>query len=622
MIIKKPILGILLTLFIVFIVKAQDKIKFGKVSDDLLEMEYYERDSTAEAVILSDIGHYDKVSFNFYRHLRVKILKTSGTKWGNWTFNVPSKGNIEGWVYNLENGEVVKEKLRNSSIYEEELVEDYIVYKVFMPNIKVGSVFEIRYSIPTVPFEWRFQEEIPVVYSELKLDQSEYLNYSINSVGFAPIETVEWGRHWIARDMPAFEKEPYMRHYSNYITKFEIELKSVQIPGVLYRTYTTSWERVGGYFDNNEYVGGVFRNSMFLNEFAKSVKDLDISMEEKIDTAYNYIKDNIKWNGNVTLYANNDYRKGFLTEHSGNSAEINLLLTSLLMKMDLPAAAVLLSTRSNGVLNPRIPSINKLDYVLAMVKTEEGSILLDATDDDLQPGYIAERSINGRGRWFDKDYTGWVDLDPKGPILKSSYLINVKQLDGEYKATIQSKFSDYSYLRWKDDFEEEGSEAAYTASIESDFPGMIVEEYSNEIDKEGMNASESLEVDITELVDDLGDEVYLPTIFVKELKNPFNKPDRKNPIDFTLPITEQYFMTYELEGGYVVSSMPESVRFALPEDGGDFLFICNAVGNKIQVQCKINIKKAYFLETQYPFIQSFYTEMINKLTESIQINKT
>ena len=70
----------------------QEKISFGKVSLAELKMETYEKDSAAEAVILSDIGELNGSTLRFTRHIRIKILKKAGLDWGNWVFNTPSKG--------------------------------------------------------------------------------------------------------------------------------------------------------------------------------------------------------------------------------------------------------------------------------------------------------------------------------------------------------------------------------------------------------------------------------------------------------------------------------------------------------------------------------------------------
>ncbi len=74
-------------------------------------------DSTAPAVILCDYGYFNGNTFTFTRLLRIKILSKEGYDWANRTFTTFSKSNIRGITYNLEDGKVVEEKLKRSSIF-------------------------------------------------------------------------------------------------------------------------------------------------------------------------------------------------------------------------------------------------------------------------------------------------------------------------------------------------------------------------------------------------------------------------------------------------------------------------------------------------------------------------
>jgi len=598
---------------------AQD-IKFGKVSGTEMKMTVYPEDSTAEAVILSDIGKFDKQTFRFYRHLRVKILKKSGTHWGNWTFPVPSKGAIRGIVYNMENGEVVKEKLDKSNIHEEEIVEDYVVYKVFMPNVKVGSVIDIKYDFVGLPFEWRFQQRIPVKYCELELEKSEYVHFSMNHFGFEPVTSITSGSHWMVKNMPSFKSEPYISDYSNYITKFEIDLKSIIVPGRIYKEYTSSWEALNDYLMDHDYVGGALNGASFLNSFAKDVKDLDLTMEEKIDTAYNYIRDNIKWNGNSSIYTTTFLRNNFVNDHMGNSAEVNLMLVNLLNKMDVRTFPVVLSTRSNGILNPVFPSLNKLNYVIAYVYQDDVRMALDATDEDLLPGMLPERCINGQGRLISKEYTTWVDLGADSRFMNQT-MISINQTDDGWEAKVSRKLTGHDYLRWIDHQEDLNSEIKYKAELEESYPGIVIEDYSKEARPDETIVVEHLDCDITELVDDFGQELYVPGLIMVDSENPFKNPERKYPVDFVLPSVQQFIVNITLDEDHTIGTLPENAVLRLPENGGEIFFVCNGSGNRVNLQVRLKINKSVFTEAEYPYLQTFYSEMISKLNETIQVVK-
>src|SRR5688572_28872696 len=85
-------------------------VSFGKVSLEELKMTTYEKDTAAGAVVLSDIGEFNGQTLKFKRNLRVKVLKKSGLGFGNWTFDIPFKGEFKVFVFNFINGQLVKEK--------------------------------------------------------------------------------------------------------------------------------------------------------------------------------------------------------------------------------------------------------------------------------------------------------------------------------------------------------------------------------------------------------------------------------------------------------------------------------------------------------------------------------
>jgi hypothetical protein len=103
---------------------AQDiSLKYGKVTNYELNMKVYDKDSTAEAVVLYDDGYtsYEYVSndFRINQELKqkIKILKQEGVDRA--TISLPyyykSNGdrevitNLEAYSYNMEDGKIVRD---------------------------------------------------------------------------------------------------------------------------------------------------------------------------------------------------------------------------------------------------------------------------------------------------------------------------------------------------------------------------------------------------------------------------------------------------------------------------------------------------------------------------------
>jgi len=237
------------------IAQKKPKPKFGRAVEEEIRMQRYEKDTTAHAVVLYDRGYLSSTRFTFTRHVKIKVFSNAGTSFANFTVNTPAKSDIHGYTYNIENGVVKQTKLEKSSIYREEIVDGFEVYKIFFPEVKPGSVIELSYSHTGIPGEWRFQNRIPVIYSELVLETITGVNYKKTQYGFEPITAVG-SNSWIAEDMPGLELEPYMGDYSNYLTSFQFEVSEVSIPQIgYYRQYSTSWEKISEQLLKYEYFG-------------------------------------------------------------------------------------------------------------------------------------------------------------------------------------------------------------------------------------------------------------------------------------------------------------------------------------------------------------------------------
>lgn len=621
MILQKAVLTGLLILLSLSLSFAQKKFKFGKVEKDDLEMAVYPQDSSASAVILCDIGVFRGSTLSFSRHVRVKILKKSGLEWGNWVFNTPSKGSFRVKVFNLVDGEVVDEKVSRSDIYEEEIFNDNTQYKVFAPGVKEGTVIDIEYNHVGLPFEWRFQERIPVAYSYLRLESSPYVQYDKSHYGFQPIKTVG-NNEWEAVDMPAFKIEPYLNSYSNYITKFEFQLKTLGAPGPNFIAYSTNWRQIAYNLTQFDDFGGVLENSAFLNSFADSVKVLDIELEDKIELAYDYIQENIKWNEEKTLYASDDFRGNFKKNHSGNSADINLLLVSLLKKMDIRSFPVALSTKENGMIIPYSPSINKLNYVVAYVNQDSVDMLMDATSKHLRPGILPLYCLNGNGLVVHEDFTGWVNL-AKGHIdFKSQYITIDINENLEASGTVVQQNGDYAFVKWAEKMDKINKDPELVInSLTKKFSDFAIENYEiTDENAEELKANEKFKVDLSEHVIDVGTGVvFSPIIFYNYTENPFKSIDRKFPVDMECPRHYNTTVVVNLPEGYDIKQLPEPMRLQTTDGSANFLYVGNKVGQMLQFQIRFETKKQIYSEKEYQELRNFFSIMLKKVNEPVEL---
>lgn len=602
---------------------AKAPIKFGKPDIEDVEMTVYEPDSTAEAVILCNYGYFNSDRFEFIQTIRIKILKKSGTDWGDRSYSsMGTDTKVRGRTYNLENGELVESKLKKESIFKERVYDNYYNINVAMPNVKVGSVIDIQVVSFGLPRIWKFQELIPVELSELIVESSQYIDYQKNYFGYIGISQPSKG-HWLASKVPAFKIEPYMDSYKNYISKFEFEIQRISFPG-FYEDYASTWEQVAETLYESDYFGGIMKASCgFLKELAAKIGSSCTNDEEKLKMAYEEIK-NIKWNDRKNNVSSTTAIGSVFKEKIGNSADINFLLIKLLDRLDIKAYPVVLSTRDNGQLSMFTPSSNKLNYLICCVETDGKKILLDPTEEKMPVGLIPVRAINNKGRLiYSKEKTEWISLSTDKKDTERIYHDLKLTDDHSITGTRSARFQDYAAYNKRKEYAGYNSEDDYLASCESEFSGLTITDFEfKNMDDIYSDLGENWTIKLKRHVEEIDDLLMINlNLFEQEKENKFKIEERSYPVNYPYCSYKQNTVKFEFPGNYTVSEVPEPIRLFLPEKGGSFLMTYSVQGNTIIMQSKIEINKTLFAQGEYPYLKEFFAQIVKKQAEPIILKK-
>ncbi len=145
----------LLLLFFVLIINAQFKeFKFGKISEQELNLTQVPFEKNADAVILSEEGKMDLTPSNYYLTVkrRIKILTEKGVEEANIQLSYYSKsknetiGSIKGNTINTVNGETIVSPIDDKEIFDVKVNDLYSAKRFTFPNVKVGSIIEYTYQ--------------------------------------------------------------------------------------------------------------------------------------------------------------------------------------------------------------------------------------------------------------------------------------------------------------------------------------------------------------------------------------------------------------------------------------------------------------------------------------------
>jgi hypothetical protein len=584
-----------------------------------MEMTVYEPDTSASAVILCRYGRFDGQNFQFTRIERYKVLKKDGVDHAKFVFPGGNDVTIRGRTYNLIDGKIEEEKLKRESIFKERVTDDYYRYRIALPNVKVGSVFEVEYSYQSFPAEWRFQELIPIKWCELRIEESNYINFRKKMVGYEPLSSAE-NNCFVAKDMPAFKDEAYMSSRENFITKFEFDLLSITIPERgIYESFTTTWEAVNDKLLEDEKFGDVIRGgSGYLSDIAKEIEASGQSDLEKVKAAYNALK-HIEWDDYLSIYSSNTMLSPVYKKGIGNSADLNFMLLQLLNKIDIEAYPVVLSTRKNGLLNPFYPSKEKLNYCIVCALVDDKEYLMDATASLMPFGMLPVRCLNEQGRLVNKQSGKWIPIKPdkkdKETIYYELSLSNDLQLSGK----LSYNRYDYAAYDFRNDQKDFSGEEEYIIDLEERFPGLTVKEMNiSNLDEIEQPITDTYTVSIKNQVEQINDMLLInPFLFETREDNPFKLEKRNYPVDFVYQRQKQLITKISIPEGYTVSEVPQPIRINMPGKSAAVQIMYQVNGNAITMMYKFNINKTLFLPEEYANLKTLYAEIIKKHAEPI-----
>jgi len=593
-------------------------IKFGEVDIKDLEMKVYLKDTSASAVILCHYGFFSSTNLEFNELLRIKILKKDGYRWADQTFPAKFQYNVKGYTVNLENGKVIKEKLKSESIFNTKVTDGVFETRFTMPDVKVGSVLDLEFSYRGIPFIWRFQEMIPVMYNELIMENGPLIKFKSNFFGYEPL-AYSSPTKWIAKDMPAFKEEPYIDSKENYITKREFDI--FELPGSTV-PYAATWAEVNTNLLLSRNFRFFYATSPELSEIVRAISKSKKSKQEMLEDAFEAVKI-LKWNDESRLYTTGQTLNSVLKTKVGNSADINSFLYEVLKDLGIEVYPVAISTRENGKISLFTSSLNKLNYMIVLARVEGKGYLLDATE-QYSPYYLLPlRNLNAKGRIIDPTNSDWIDLTTDRKE-KESLIYDYKiDEDLNLKGTLSIVREDYAAFDFRKDFKKFNSTQEYLDNFITNKPGLIISDYVvRNTDSIYLPVTEKFNFIISNHVIQNGSEIQLiPFLFHQLSENPFKQEIRKYPVDFGYCKERTMITNLHLPEGYSVSQLPSRIDINLPDNSATYHMECEQVQNSIKISSSLLINKPVFLITEYNELRKLFNLIITKQAEPVVLKK-
>jgi len=655
---------ILFSLIFISNSNAQNNFELGRVSVPELEQKLHPADTSAAATILYKKartffeffpGHGYVINHEY--EMRFKIYKKEGLGWAN--FQVPYHAEINNIpadklkfsncvTYNHEDGKIVTTKLNEEGNFNVKYNKYWNEASITMPNVKVGSVFEIKYVIKSehnVRFPiFNFQYSIPVNYAEYFTDIPEIYIYKSIVTGFckvnSDVQVVEANKSYSQKygqydavplkyvesthkieNIPAQKEEKYVDNKSNYLGSIHYELERTRYPGENVKDYAVTWEGVAkSIFEDEDFGRELKKDSYFKDDLRKIIEKAKTD-SEKVELIFNFVQNKMNWNNELGIQADKGVKQAYET-NTGNKAEINFILISMLKSAGIESNPVLITTVSGGI--PVYPNRTVFNAVIAAAQVDEKQILLDATSKFATINTLPIEDLNWTGRLIKKDGSSQeIKMATDKLSSENTSLMTVIQANGKMTGKARIIKTDYTAERFRDNFANENQDE-YLEKLETKLGGIQISDYTIENKKTTVEKpiSETFTFSSENSFDSIGNKLYInPLLFFTDSTNPFVQEKRELPIYFQYPKQEKYNISIEIPQGYVVESLPKPIKLVTGENVGSFSFNIQQLENKIQIVVSQSINGTIISAEFYDILKEFFQKTIDKQNEKIVLKK-
>jgi hypothetical protein len=428
---------------------------------------------------------------------------------------------------------------------------------------------------------------------------------------------------YAAKDVPAMKEEPYLTSLDNFTTQMKFELANsnfIQIGGE-FKNYTTSWNDIAKQLKDNDSFGLQLKTTGFLDDAVTAITKGITDEQKKLELIYNHVQHTMKWDGYKSAFTSKSIKKAY-SDKTGNSADINLLLTAMLNRAKISAFPVVLSTRENGMLSFTHATVSDCNYVIVKADINGKPMLLDATEPNLQTGCIPFRCLNGEGHLVGNELSESVPLSNPKSIENAMVQLEIK--DGKMTGTIEKRLVGLSAFDFRESVKTAGGKQEQFDKLKNSSSELDYLEYKyNNLDSLSQPVSIAYKIAMKEGQDTDAGIIYIDPVLVNRHKdNPFTSPTRIYPVDFGVPFTEGYNMQLTIPEGYKAEGLPESKSFVMEGKGAQFLYQISQVENKIVLNLRFSIDKTQYIPSEYQALKTFYDLVVNKQAEQIILKKT
>lgn len=538
---------------------------------------------------------------------------------------------LKVYTYNLVNGKVETTTVEKNSKYKSKESKYYTVTKFAFENVKDGSVVEYKYSVLS-PYVWSVdkvtvEDNVPTRRFDYVLDFPKYLGFNIDYKGSltpknrdVADKNIYGGEYYTYRfgyeNIPPYRDEKYVHNLDNYRTSIRAELNSTNItrvPGAYesgdlggFKSYAVSWNDIRKQLYDSEYFGEQLKKKSLVKELLPAdIKNIS-SPVEKAAAIQKFVEKNYTWNNYYTVGAEDGKGiKNLLETKVGSSGEINLLMILLMRSAGLDAQPIVLSTIGRGLLLDHSPSLNQLNYVLALLDIEGKAVIYDATSKMMLPNLIRPNALNYNGYVMTEKEAKKVNIFCPGK--STTYLTVDAKLNPD--GTVEGSFSDKDtmlYAMMNNEKYNEDKTAYQKESYKDRYTFPFTNIKTELLDNNDFQTS--FDFDSDSFVDGIGGKlVFNPLLFLYNKSHDFDQTEeRRSPIELYTGYDKIKKVTITLPDGYAFENVPKSKKFRTEDSAIQYVYKVIQEGNKLTVETTTTVEDPVYPKEYYPAFKQIF----------------
>jgi transglutaminase-like putative cysteine protease len=628
-------------------------------------------DSNATAIILCDYGlsEFDNdLHINFTRHRRIKIINTKGYNWGTHDIRINNENNrqrvsdIDGTTYTFDkDGKRTAHDMKSDAIFEEEVEKGYTRVRFTLPALSPGCIIEYRYTVVSKNLhdmpEWNFQYGEPILWSELRVQIPEMLEYVFLVHGTTPFsinERKNYNLHisrnqrvrqgdlytersdivkmdyelpgveyrWIIKDVSAFREEPFMTTVEDYRKKISFKLAKIQYPDEPPEHVMTTWDKVVHELNTSKYFGKQLDITKSIKQLTNKIVDTAENPLKQMELLCKYIQKSIEWNGEYTIFTYNDFDE-VIESKKGNSAEIGLLLVSFLRAVGIESYPIITSTRSHGNIVEIYPFLSQFNHVITYAKVGNGIFLLDATDNHRSASMLPPETLNHLGLLVTKEGGEWVSVEPeKMYSIQNNAMITIDE-NANISGSLQTVDADYSAYKRRSALKRGKVKEFISTRYDVDEMGFVIDTFrivnSDQVEKPFLSA---VEVHSESYAQKSANYIYFnPVLYDRWTENPFKLKGRTYPADLTYRRRGSYTLNLTIPETFMYKEIPKPMTVRLKNGGGEYRRMVGIDSLMAQYVVHFEISKDRFEPEEYTDLQDFFDKIVAAESELFVLEK-